>query len=132
MTESTQPGRKRATLYLALIFLCGALTGAVVTNRWSRWPPWNASANADVPRNSPQHTVEKFTKELSLSPDQAKKLNEILDETHSTYRELEAQQEAIREKGRARIREILTPEQRPKYEQLLAGIEARRKLQQRH
>lgn len=129
MAHSMPTERKRATLYIVLIFLCGALAGTAATNVWINGWPWNASAKADAPPYSTQHRVDKFTRELSLTPEQAKQLNQILDETHSMYRELEEQQEAIRLKGRARIREILTPEQKPKYEQLLAKIEANRKRQ---
>ncbi len=124
------PERKRATIYIVLIFLCGGLTGVVATNAWIHWWPWSISARADSP-HSTQHTVDKFTRELSLTPEQAKLLNNILDETHTKYRQLETEQEEIRMEGRTRIREMLTPEQRPKYEQLLAQIEAKRARQHR-
>lgn len=131
MAHSMPPERKRAAIYIVLIFLCGALTGVAATNVWINGWPWGTSASADSFPHSTQHTVQKFTRELSLTPEQAKQLNQILDETHGMYRALEDQQEAIREKGRTRIREILTEEQRPKYEQLLAKIVARRNRQHR-
>lgn len=121
------PERSRATFYIVLIFLCGALAGIVGTTLWLR-----ANAFADSnPKHSTRHTVKRFTQELNLTPAQAKQLNEILDDTHAAYHQLEAQEEEIRQKGRARIREMLTPEQKPKYEQILARIEARRKREQR-
>ena len=126
MGQMVAPDRKRAVFYVVLIFLCGALTGAVAGNVWHNWGPWGTSAQADQPYST-QHTVERFTRELSLNPGQARDLNQILDETHANYRQLEDQQEMIRQEGRTRIREILTPEQKPKYEQLLARVEARRK-----
>ena len=121
--------RKRAIFYLALIFLCGAVTGTVAENVWMK-TPWSVTASADS-SHSIQNRVEKFTRELHLTPEQAKLLNQILDESHNAYQEYEAKQDEIREQGRARIREILTPEQRPKYEQLLARIEARRRREDR-
>lgn len=126
MSETMPIDRKRATLYVALIFLCGALTGFAATNLWNNWWPGSASANSAKPY-SVQHRVEKFTRELNLTPDQAKQLNQILDETHSNYRRLEAEEELIREQGRARIRIILSEEQKPRYEELLAHQEANRK-----
>ena len=120
------PERRRATLYILLIFICGALAGAVATNLWMNWGPRGVSARADQPWSA-QHIVERFTRDLSLTPDQAKQLNQILDETHKTYREHEAAIEAIRQQGRARIRGILNDEQKVKYEQILASIEQRRK-----
>ena len=126
MSQMAAPDRKRASLYVALIFLCGTLTGAVAGNIWHNWGPWSTSAQADQPYST-QHTVERFTRELSLTPQQANELIQILDETHANYRQLEDQQEIIRQEGRTRIREILTNEQKPKYEQMLARIEAKRK-----
>jgi Spy/CpxP family protein refolding chaperone len=124
------PERKRAALYIVLIFLCGVFTGTAAMNLWMNWGPRSVSARADSQPRSPQRIVEKFTKELDLSPEQAKQLNDILDETHKAYREHESQIEAIRQQGRARIREILNDEQKAKYEQILAGIEQRRKARQ--
>ena len=121
------PERKRATLYILLIFFCGVLAGAVATNLWMNWGPRSVSARADSQPWSSQHIVERFTRDLSLSPEQAKQLNQILDETHKVYREHESQIEAIRQQGRARIREILNDEQKAKYEQILASVEQRRK-----
>ncbi len=115
--------RKRAALIIVLIFLCGAFTGTLATNLWTYW---STSVRADAPY-SVEHTVERFTKKLDLTPDQAKQLNQILDETHTAYTHYEVQQETIREKGRNRIREMLTGEQRPKYEQMLARIDAKHK-----
>jgi hypothetical protein len=126
MGQMMAPDRKRAVFYVALIFLCGALTGTVAGNVWHNWAPWGAAAQADQPYST-QHTVERFTRELSLTPQQARELNQILDETHANYRQLEDQQEIIRQEGRTRIRQILTEGQKPKYEQMLAQIEARRK-----
>lgn len=130
MSQMTAPNRKRAAFYVVLIFLCGIVTGTVAGNIWHNWGPWSTSAQADQPYST-QHIVERFTRELSLTPQQAKELNQILDETHANYRQLEDQQEIIRQEGRTRIREILTNEQKPKYEQLLARIEARRKQKHR-
>ena len=119
--------RKRASLYLLLIFLCGAVSGAVATNLWLYWRPRSASANADVVPYSAQRTADKFTKELDLTQDQAKQLNEILDETHRSYREKEAEMENIRQTGRNRIRGILHDDQRSKYEEMLARLDRNRR-----
>ena len=119
--------RKRATLYILLIFLCGILTGAVAVNLWMNWGPRSVSARADFQPRSAQHIVERFTRDLNLLPEQAKQLNGILGETRKAYREHEEQIETIRQQGRARIREILNDEQKAKYEQILASIERRRK-----
>ena len=120
------PDRSRAALYILLIFLCGVVSGALATNVWTNWGPRGRSARADAPR-SRQRTFEKFTRELGLTPEQARKLNEILDETRKAYQIHEEEIDAIRQQGRNRIREILTDEQKSKYEQMLARMDARRK-----
>jgi hypothetical protein len=126
MLPKMSADRKRAALYVALIFLCGSLTGTLVTNLWTHWGPESTSARADAPY-SVQHIVERFTRRLNLTPEQAKQLNQILDETHGAYLQYESQEETIRQEGRDRIRGILTDEQRPKYEEMLARIDAKRK-----
>ncbi|SRR5579884_3763815 len=123
--------KKRASLYLLLIFLCGTVTGVVGMNLWSYWRPRVASANADTAPYSAQHTVERFTRELDLTPEQAKQLNGILDDTHRAYRVKQSEVEAIRQQGRNRIREMLTGDQRVKYEAFLAQLDqSRRKRHQ--
>ena len=121
------PERKRAAFYIVLIFLCGFLAGTAASNLWKHWGPASVSAQGDSKRKSRQRLVERFTRELSLSADQAKQLNEILDETRRGYRAHEAEIEIIRQQGRDRIREILTPDQKAKYEETLVNNDRRRK-----
>ena len=116
--------RKRAALYIALIFFCGFVSGTLVTNIWTQWGP-TVSAQGDSNRSSRrERTVERFTRELSLSPDQAAQLNQILAETRQSYRTSESE---VRQQGRDRIRQILTPEQRARYEETLTNNDRKRK-----
>ena len=113
--------RTKATLYLALIFLCGALTGVVGT-RWAE----RAEVLADAPTAAHTGQVRKvarvwFTQELSLNPAQEEQLTKILQETRGAYKDHEIEIESIKQHGRARIRAILTDEQKTKFDQLLAG-----------
>ena len=117
------PERSRAALYIALIFLCGVVTGALATNVWTHW---NRSARAEAPR-SRLRTVDRVKRDLSLTPAQTQKLDQILDETRKAYQTHEKEIEIIRQQGRNRIREILNDEQKAKYEQILARMDARRK-----
>ena len=124
------PERSRAALYIALIFLCGVVTGALATNVWTSWGPRSRSARADAPRTR-QRTVDRVKRKLSLTPEQAQKLDQIVDETRTAYQVHENEIGAIRQQGRDRIREILTDEQKAKYEQIIARIDARRKKHRR-
>jgi HlyD family secretion protein len=77
---------------------------------------------------SPEQIKERLTKELGLSADQQGKLDSILQESRQQMMGLRGQELAqperqaraqrIREASRARIREILTPEQQGRYDQM--------------
>ena len=121
------PERKKAAVYISLIFLCGFLTGTAMSNLWMHWGAASVSAQGESKQmKSRERVVEKFTKRLSLSADQASQLNVILDETRRGYREHETEIEIIRQQGRNRIREILTPEQRDKYEEMLVKTDRKK------
>lgn len=123
-----QPERRKATLFVALVFFCGAFTGAVVTNLWVKVQTSVRAERGDSPSaNSHARSVEWFTQELDLSPDQASQLTQILDETRTTFRAKRDEIEAIRLQARNRIRTILNEEQRAKYEELQARQDRERK-----
>lgn len=116
--------QKRATLYILLVFLCGMAAGALGSNVWRNLERRGATARAAVPYSA-QRTVEKFTQRFDLTPEQAQKLTVILDETRKAYQAHEKEQDAIRQHGRARIREILNEQQRAQYEEYLAQLDSR-------
>jgi uncharacterized membrane protein len=118
--------RIRAKLFVGLVFLCGALAGAVATNVWVRAHPFSIPlAQADSPRpNRQQRAVEWFTTELKLSPEQTQRLRQILDETRVAYQGHELEIERIRREGNSRVRDILNGNQKVKFDAMLA---ARRK-----
>ncbi|MBI3457282.1 MAG: efflux RND transporter periplasmic adaptor subunit [Candidatus Rokubacteria bacterium] len=78
---------------------------------------------------------ETLTRELALSPDQQQRLDAVLGEARQAFtglraqggddRAREAQRKRIRAETREKIREILTPQQRPKYDALAAAQEGR-------
>jgi HlyD family secretion protein len=84
-------------------------------------------------RQSPEQIRERLVKGLGLSEAQQKKLNPILADSRQQMtalqglpdQERQAQARKIREASRVRIREILTPEQRAKYDESAGGGEAR-------
>ena len=67
---------------------------------------------------------------LNTLPEQAQQLNHILDETRAAFQAHQSEADVIREQGRDRIREILTDQQKPRYESMLARMDARRKRRQ--
>jgi Spy/CpxP family protein refolding chaperone len=72
-----------------------------------------------------------YTRGLSLSPDQEKQLEAIFNDVRGNYeslhKKLDPEYEQVRQQGRERIRQILTPEQRPKFEDLLRQIDEDRR-----
>jgi hypothetical protein len=119
---------RRAVFYLLLVFLLGAAVGglgAYLGNKWNVFD-WHRGG-PDRARGA----VESLTRELGLSPDQQARLQTILAETGQKYRETwersRRENEEIRQTARQRIREILTEEQKPRFEELLRQIDTRRR-----
>ncbi len=128
-STSTSATRK-AALWVGAVFLLGAALGGVLGYLFAHRP---VSA-ANPPLSEPErraHRIEELTKELSLTPQQAQQLDGILlqwhAETKAIHDQSDAQIESIRQKGRAQVRAILTPEQVPKFEELLKRKDEERK-----
>jgi Spy/CpxP family protein refolding chaperone len=75
-----------------------------------------------------------FTRDLNLTPDQQSQIQSILNDTRSKYaglhQKLDPEYEQVRLLGREHIRQILTPDQRPKFEELLRQIDEDRRQRQ--
>jgi len=122
-------GNRKAILLVLVLFVLGIALGSVgtyvVTTR----------VQAARPHASLSHnyagTVAMFTQGLSLSPDQQKQLEGIFNDMRGNYQalheKLDPEYEQVRQHGRDRIRQILTPEQRPKFEDLLRQIDEDRR-----
>ena len=72
-----------------------------------------------------EFSYDQLKKELNLTPDQSQRLKTILDDFVKYHDDLEAQIEDVRATGRNRIVQILTPEQRKKFEQLSNELSSR-------
>ena len=121
-------------LYLFVVFVSGSVLGALGYRLYS--PP---TTKSNAPKLSPEEwrrqNIEEMRQKLNLTPEQLQKVNGIYDETHSRF---EAAHEThnqvvkqIREEHVSKIREILSSEQLPKYEQLRAEREQRGKGQKK-
>jgi Spy/CpxP family protein refolding chaperone len=122
-------GSRKAFLLVLLVFALGIALGAlgtyVVTTRVLAARPQ---------LNTVPNRVAQFTRDLDLNPEQQKRIQEILTETRARYAEIHSQAdpeyEKARHEGREKIREILTPEQRPKFEDLLRRFDEERRNRQ--
>jgi Spy/CpxP family protein refolding chaperone len=129
--DANQNNRKAVLLVLVLFVLgiaLGSLGTYVVTTRVLAARPLAA-----LTRNPPGH-MAMFTRDLNLSPDQQTQIQAIMNDTRARYAELhqklDPEYEQVRQQGRERIRQALTPEQRPKFEDLLRQMDEDRRQRQ--
>ena len=116
---------RRAYLYFALTFLLGAILGGTCvyyyawsTGHWRR--PFNR-----------QNFVSHLKGELDLSPTQVTQLEQILEGSTAKFRtaqqQSDAQLNAIRQDTRNAIRQLLSPQQSQRFDQLVRRWDERRK-----
>jgi Spy/CpxP family protein refolding chaperone len=127
MNEAT--AKQRAALWVAVVFLLGVSLGGVVGYIFAHR---SVSANAQMTAAERRaHKVEELTRVAGLTPEQQQQLDAILTQVHSEYKAVKEQSEAqidqARQKGRNQIRAILTPEQRPKFEEFLKKMDEEKK-----
>jgi flagellar biosynthesis chaperone FliJ len=78
--------------------------------------------------------LSHMTRELDFTPQQLQVVTQIVDDTHgqirALYAPLDPQREQIRQKARERIRAVLTPDQKPKFEDFLRRLDEQRKKEE--
>jgi Spy/CpxP family protein refolding chaperone len=120
--------RGEAAVLVLVVFLLGALLGGVGNHVWGERVWGKQIINTQPTRNE---IVGDLTRDLQLTPDQQKQLGSIVDDTRAQWRTLyttiEPQHEQIRQQSRDRIRAILTPDQKPKFEEFMHRIDEQRK-----
>jgi Spy/CpxP family protein refolding chaperone len=126
--------KQRAALWVAVVFVLGAALGGVFGYFYGHRSSVSA---ANSPLSEPERRaqrVDQLTKELGLTEDQRHQLDSDLSQLHAQYKAIhdlsEAQMEQARQKGRDQIRSILTPEQKPKFEEFLKHMDEERKKNQ--
>lgn len=121
-------GSRKAVLLVLLVFALGIALGGVgmyvVTSRVQ-------AARAQTTAHTPANTMALFTRDLNLTADQQKQIQAILSDTRARYGVLhdkfDPEYERVRHEGRERIRQLLTPEQQPKFEDLLRRMDEDRR-----
>ncbi|PYU76245.1 MAG: hypothetical protein DMG49_01700 [Acidobacteria bacterium] len=125
---------QKAALWVAVVFLLGAALGGtlgyVFAHRVIAAPPQLTDAEKRAQK------VQRLTQELNLRPEQQKQLDAIMASVQAEYKAIhqstDPQINEARQKGRERIREILTPEQKPKFEEFLIRLDEERKKNAQH
>ena len=125
--------RKKATIWLVLVFALGAATGGVFGYNLAHrsYAATKAPAQSDAERRVKK--VAEMTQEIGLTPDQAQKVDGLIEEAQREIRGIhdqsDAQVDAVRMKTRDAMRAFLTPEQKPKFEDYVQRLDAERKKQ---
>ena len=126
----TFPGHTKLKVWLVLVvvFLLGSITGAALTGLYR-------ARSGDRPERSGHERFEKMRAELNLTEEQTKAVSAILDETRNEYKTLRAELrprfDEPRQKARAKIRALLTPEQQQKFDARVAQQDAEREGDQK-
>lgn len=133
MNESA--AKRTAALWVAAVFVLGVALGGVFGYFFGHRSTFAAPP---TPLSEPErraHRLDQLTHELALSDAQRQQMDAILLQGHNESKgirdqntqQLSAQMDQERQKNRERIRAILTPEQKPKFEEYLRKIDEERK-----
>jgi len=127
---SEMSATRKAALWVGVVFLLGAALGGVIGYSYEHHLVSAASTPLPEPVRRAQR-VEQLTQLLNLTSAQSQQVDAILLQKHGEAKALhdqtDAQFEQIRQKGRDQLRAVLTPEQKPKFEEFLKSLDQQRK-----
>jgi Spy/CpxP family protein refolding chaperone len=106
------------------VFLCGAAAGVLGMRLAGYTSPSRVSATWQ--QGGREMAMDRFRKELNLTPEQAAELETVLDDFVLVYQNLQGQMDDFRAEGRKRILRILTPEQRQKFDKIMNEVSAKK------
>jgi hypothetical protein len=117
---------------IIIVFLLGVLAGALVTHKIHQ------SRVEGIMRGEPRRTTEfivrRLDRELHLDAGQSEQLRTIVEETHAEMKKLrkqfKPQTEEILARSQEKIRAILRPDQRERYEKITEGRRKKRESEE--
>jgi hypothetical protein len=117
---------------IVLVFLLGALAGGLVTYEI------NLQKVERVVRGEPRSTrefiVQRLDRELQLDAAQREQLRAIVEETHlemkAVRKQFRPQIEEILIRSQDKVRALLRPDQREKYEKIIAERRKKREIEE--
>ena len=113
----------RILFTLAAIFLSGAAAGAL-TMRMTLSPERHRNG-LYWKEGGKEISLQRFTKELNLTPDQEKEMEVVLDDFMTYIQSLQAQMDDVRSTGKQRILKILREDQKQRFEKILVEIQSK-------
>jgi Spy/CpxP family protein refolding chaperone len=128
---------RKARLWLALVFLVGAVIGAVYGYSFG----YRSYAATLTSQQQPMSEAERrakcladVTKEVDLTPEQTAKMDDIIKNANSSIKSIREKSdpdvEVVREQARNEMRALLTDAQKPKFEAMVQRMDAERKKRQ--
>jgi len=108
---------------LLFVFLSGAVAGAVGVKfgmsleRHKPGPFWKEGGR--------EISLQRFKKELDLTPQQAAEIERVLDDFVMYYQTLQAQMDDVRATGKNRILKLLREDQQQKFVRMLSDLQAK-------
>lgn len=112
--------KSRIALYLAFIFLAGAVSGGLLmrTSGWGR-PPHRGPPSVG---KMCDHVKKRFQERLALTPEQVQRIDPIInrmgEELRAIHRTSTEQVESVIQRSNAEIVKELTPEQRIEFDKM--------------
>jgi len=103
-----RPAERVAIISFLLVFICGALLGALAMSFWFHPGMHGSSPSA----SGLPPSIREWRSELNLSDDQTRQLTSILDDFSRYY-------DDVLSDGNSRVMQILNPEQKLKYERMI-------------
>jgi Spy/CpxP family protein refolding chaperone len=120
----------KAALWVGVVFLLGAALGGMVGYSYEHHLVSAASTPLPEPLRRARR-VEQLTQSLNLTSAQSQQVDAILLQHHTEAKaihdQMDAQLEQVHKDGRDQIRAVLTPEQKPKFEEFLRNLDQQKK-----
>ena len=116
--------KRRVIVYFIVTFLLGALAGAGGGSLYRKYRRHGRRAPTR------QDVVQHLKQGLSLTDEQSGRVRQIIDERWEKHGEIyenaDRQRAAMRESAREQIREVLTDEQRERFDSMVEKFDKRR------
>jgi len=125
--------RKKAAIWLALVFILGTATGGVFGYSLARrsYASTKTTVMSEAERRAKK--LSDMTAAMGLTAEQSQKaegiIREAQTEIHAIRDKSDAEVDVVRMKTRADMRAFLTPEQLPKFERYVQRMDEERKRQ---
>jgi hypothetical protein len=129
----TKQANKKALAWLVLVFVLGVALGVlgtyvVSTRVFARGP------DDHNPVAQRAHYLDRLDHQLNLTDGQQKQIDGILASVQARYEAIHQaavpQFDQARQDGRAQIRQLLTPEQQPKFDDFMKQVDEERKARE--